>query len=248
MGIDKRIFQLQHFLILALTCSLFACLAAAKIIDPGSSGPDAKFLVTLEDVLEPLEVDVALGATTALPLSGRPRLASLGGYVPHQKDWGSFSKRAWEYAFAEGMAGIIFAAQPNPIPPKLAEAKAMCDASQAADIEGCQFITDWLSADPEKRVFVAFTRNDFPAAKKVQQALQKSGFVAFLFLKGQFESPWAEPSVVGEVFAQAARRLVIDTESARSSEGVKFESLCCAPLLMGEYPSTPWSTLLARPR
>jgi hypothetical protein len=83
-----------------------------------------------------------------------------------------------------------------------------------------------------KRIFVAFTRGDFDAALAIKKSLEQGGLVVFVFLKGKNEAPWADPALVGEVFAQANHRLVIDTGSARGSEGVRFEGLYCEPLLM----------------
>jgi hypothetical protein len=50
--------------------------------------------------------------------------------------------------------------------------------------------------------------------------------------------------MVGEVFAQASHRLVIDTANARGSEGVALESRLCEYFLTSP-PDTKWGRLLS---
>jgi hypothetical protein len=218
----------------------------AKIIDPAGDGPDAMLLRSWAESLDPVGIDVVLGRATALPVPDRPRLASLKGYVPVQHDWGGFVKEAWSLGFERGLTGVIFAVRPSDVPGNLARKKLDCDSGAAIEIEPCKFVNDWLDAEPETRVFIAFTRDDIDAALAVKKSLEERGFVVFVFLKGRSATPWADPALVGEVFAQAAHRLVIDSASARESEGVKFESLCCEPLLLPPYPPSRWSEALTR--
>jgi len=224
---------------------LLVCIASAAILEQGI-GPDDGFLRGVWQTLDQVGIDVVLGSASALNPPETPRLAALKGYAPKEKDWGGFVKAAWPYAFAEGRAGVIFAYRPKDVPKQLAAKKANCDRLEPPeDEEACRFVNDWLGAEPEDRVFIAFTNEDFDAAAKVKIALERSGYVVFMFLKGKDERPWASPALVGEVFGQATRRLVIDTAAARGSAGVRFESLCCEPLLMPPYPQTRWSRALA---
>lgn len=230
---------------LALALTLAVCIASAAIVDPTGQGPDVKFLKGVERILDRAGIDVVLGVSSALPPPGRPRLASLKDFTPGKKEWGGFSKMGWSLAFEKGLAGVIFAYRPRAVPQKLAQKRADC-AKEIDDREGCKFVDDWLSANPEDRVFVAFTNEDFDAASQIKKSLEASGFVVFVFLKEKNEKPWADPALVGEVFAQATHRLVIDSAAARSSKGLQFESLCCEPLLLPPYKATKLSARLAK--
>lgn len=233
------------FLLAALT--LIVCIASAAIVDPAGEGPDVKFLKGVERILDRAGVDVVLGVASALPPPVRPRLASLKGFTPEKKDWGSFGKMAWSYAFEKGLAGVIFAYRSRATPPNLAKKQSDCSLSTSGtDEEGCKFVDDWLNADPAERVFVAFTNDDFDAALHIKQSLEASGYVVFVFLKEKNAKPWAEAALVGEVFAQATHRLVVDTAAARGSKGLQFESLCCEPLLLPAYKATKLSARLAQ--
>jgi hypothetical protein len=224
---------------------LTICMASAAIIEQGK-GPEDIFLRKVWRMLDLVKVDVVVGSASALETPEKPRLAALKGYAPKAKDWGSFAKAAWPFAFAEGHAGVMFAYRPGDVPKRLAKKKADCDrTTPPEEVEACRFVKGWLGAEPEDRVFIAFTKEDFDSAAKVKSALEKSGYVVFMFLKGKNEQPWASPALVGEVFAQATHRLVIDTAAARGSPGVRFESLCCEPLLMPPYPATKWSRAIA---
>lgn len=232
-------------LLAAALLSLMACMAWGAVFDQGD-GPDNKFLSAVERVLDLAGLDVVLGNASALKPPDKPRLASLAGYAPRRENWNSFTKEGWALAFADGRAGVLFAYRPKEVPKRLAKKKSDCDRTKPpGDEEACRFVRDWLNAAPDDRVFIAFTKEDFDAAAKAKDALEKSGYVVFMFLKGKNERPWATPALVGEVFAQATHRLVIDTEAARGSAGVRFESLCCEPLLLPPYPDTKWSRALA---
>jgi hypothetical protein len=242
---NSKAYGLGVFLVAALAAVV--CIATAAIVDPAGEGPDIKFLKGVKKILDQRGVDVVLGVASALPPPMRPRLASLKGFTPKKKDWGGFGKMAWSYAFEQGLAGVIFAYRPRALPPNLAKKQSDCSLSgNDTDEEGCKFVGDWLSADPEDRVFVAFTNEDFDTALQIKQSLEASGCVVFVFLKEKSAKPWAEPALVGEVFAQATHRLVVDTTTARGSKGLQFESLCCEPLLLPPYKASKLSARLAR--
>ncbi|NKJ71812.1 hypothetical protein GFL38_05830 [Rhizobium leguminosarum bv. viciae] len=224
-------------LILAVWISL------AAIIDPNATGPEAPLLKAWASSLGDNGLDVVLGAATDHPLAGRTRVASLAGYAPNKQDWGSFQKDAWAMAFADGRSGVLFAVKKDP--KYLTEKKSEC-VERADESEACDFVVRWTEALPDMRVFLAFTSTDFEAANAVRQALEKEGYVVFVFLKGKHEAPWASAALAGEVFAQATHRLVIDSMAARGSEGVRFESLCCEAKLVSPPAPTKWSKLLGR--
>ncbi len=224
---------------------LLVCMASGAILEQGI-GPNDGFLRGVWQTLDQVGIDVVLGSASALKPPETPRLAALKGYAPKERDWGTFAKAAWPFGFAEGRAGVMFAYRAKDVPERLAEKKSACDRIEPPeDEEACRFVNDWLGAEPEDRVFIAFTNEDFDAAAKVKKAFERSGYVVFMFLRGKDERPWASPALVGEVFGQATHRLVIDTAAARGSAGVRFESICCEPLLMPPYPQTRWSRALA---
>lgn len=231
---------LSIFVCLALTAGL----AAGAIVNQGE-GPDDDFLKAVWQPLDSLGINVVLGNATEPAASNVPRLASLKGYAPKKKDWGSFTREAWPYAFAKGRSGVLFAYKPRAAPKRLAKKRTACDRRPLSLDEGCRFVRSWLAAEPESRVFLSFTNEDFEVASKTRVALEKAGYVVFVFLNGKNEKPWASPALVGEVFAQATHRLVLDTVNARGSAGVQFESLCCEPLLSPSYPDTALSKALA---
>ena len=218
--------------------------APAKILDPGITGPESTILTAVADALDHSGVDVVLGQAGAFPTSKRPRLAPLAGFVPDKKDWGTLAPGSWSYSFKKGLMGALVAIQG---PPLLAAARTQCEQEPQADREPCEFVKAWLGASEERRMFVAFTRDDVAAALLVKEALEQRGYVVFLFLHDRTGVPWADPRMVGEVFAQARHRLVIDTSNARASAGVAIERECCEWALVGPDPTTRWAAQLKKP-
>lgn len=223
--------------------AIAAFISGAAIIDPGAIGPEASLLQGLAAALDVERVDIVLGHVRSYGPGERPRLAALSGYQPGNHDWGSFSKQSWQVAFDDARGGVIIAVET--VPEHLAQQKAECDAGAAAEGDVCQFVESWITSDPDKRIFIAFTAADFDAAEAVRKALESQGYFVFVFLKGKQEAPWASPALVGEVFQSAGHRLVVDTVAARGSPGVAFESLCCEALLMTPPPPTKWSKRVA---
>jgi hypothetical protein len=93
-----------------------------------------------------------------------------------------------------------------------------------------EFLAKWATAPAERRVFVAFTREDAQTAQRVAESMRESGFVVFTYLRDNETTPWAEPDLVGRLFKEAGHHLVIDTPTARKSAGVVFEALALARL------------------
>jgi hypothetical protein len=222
--------------------------APAVIIDP--AGPKHELLQALAEPLDTMEIDVILGKASAFPKSSRPRLAQLQGFVGSERDWSSFATDAWKHAFTEGVAGALIAFKNDPpareLPPKAKEELKRCQGDEnRAERETCRFLSDWLKAPPESRVFVAFTRSDRDLALQVQKALEQQHYTVFVYLREGNADPWADPGFVGEVFAMSRHRFVLDTLNSRGSEGVQLEAHCCAWALSPTITTRPeWMEIL----
>jgi hypothetical protein len=196
-------------------------------------------LRAIASALDQDEIDVALGKASQLRLGDRPRVASIVGFTPNNTGWDTYLRQTWAYAFDDGVIGVLVATKVGG-ETSLDRKRRDCEAGDAADAEPCEFVVRWLAASQERRVFIAFTKSDFETAETVKRALERRGYVVFLFLKGKAEKPWFDPGLVGAVFAQARHRLVIDTKNSRGSEGVAFEKKCCESLLIPERTPTRW--------
>ena len=82
----------------------------------------------------------------------------------------------------------------------------------------------WRRAPPSKRVYIAFARQDLAAATTVRRALEKKGYLCFIYTPGQRRPAWANPAELGRYFREAGLHLVLDSRAARSSKGVRFEA------------------------
>jgi hypothetical protein len=213
--------------------------ATGRVIDKGTLSPEQPILSLVADELDARGIDTVFGKSADYTLSeGAVRVAPLAGFTPHKQDWGSYLNQTWESAFRKGVIGFIIAV-PNQTS-SISEAGASCikDILELGR-DVCEFVHKWLTAPADRKVFVAFTKDDFEHADQVRISLEKAGFTVFLFLKGKDQKPWADPGMVGEVFAQAKFRLVIDSANARGSPGVALERECCEPLLSPSPPTTP---------
>lgn len=222
---------------------LSGALGWAKIINPQGGGPDAKVLRSIARPLDRNDIDVVLGKADQFPLGARPRVASIVGFAPNKTDWGTYLRQTWAHAFEGGVVGVLVATKVGG-KTTLDQKKRDCETGVVEEIEPCEFVARWLAASEDRRIFVAFTKSDLDAAEGVKKALERQGYVVFLFLKDKAEKPWLDPGLVGAVFAQARHRLVIDTENSRGSEGVAFEKKCCESLLMPERAPTKWVTAI----
>jgi hypothetical protein len=211
------------FLILFAASCAGISLIWAEILDPEGSSPDAALLRSIAEPLHDRRIDVILGTASAFPAPTRPRLASLTGFKVDKQYWSVQPKRGWTLGFQNGIIGALVAVKP----PSISKKKEDCDARHELDPEGCRFVADWLDAEPDERIFVAFTRSDAALAVSVKDVLERMGYVVFIYLKDKASTPWADPTLVGEAFAQAAHRLVIDTSNSRGSEGVAAEQKIC---------------------
>jgi hypothetical protein len=212
--------------------------------------------LSTSSALDERGIDTILGETAKFPSDQRPRLAPLAGFTVEKADFTASnstvgktdfsSDRTWAHAFEEGAAGALFAVKRGSGESIVEQATARCASEKdAADIRACEFVAQWRNAGKERRIFVAFTRSDFEIAERVKDALEKEGYLVFLYLQGRSEAPWAEPGLVGAIFVQAGHRLVIDTKHSRGSEGVAIEQKYCQDFLWS-YPSPPtrWVTAL----
>lgn len=87
-----------------------------------------------------------------------------------------------------------------------------------------EFPRMWRRASPANRVFIAFSRRDAAAANAVRRALERKGYVCFTYIHGQTREPWANAVEVGRYFREAGTHLVIDSQAARASKGVRLEA------------------------
>jgi hypothetical protein len=221
-------------------------LALSRVLDPDTVSPERSILSLVANYLDGYKIDTVYGKSTDYPLpAGGVRVAPLAGFKPNseKRDWGSYPKESWVAVFQKSAFGFI-AAVPNKTP-TLSEAKEKCGQDiEKLGADVCDFVQKWLSSPPEQRIFVAFTKDDFDHAAQVGKSFEEAGFAVFLFLKAKDEKPWADPAMVGEVFAQARFRMVIDSANARGSPGVALEHECCGPLLLPPPPSTAVSLAL----
>lgn len=218
--------------------------ASSRILDPQTASPERVILSRVAPDLETGGINTVYGKSTDFPLvAGEVRVAPLAGFTPHKRDWGSYIKPTWISAFEKGVIGFLAIVPKEPSAVEVANSKCLQDiAALGRDV--CDFVRKWLSAPPDERIFIAFTKEDFEHAKRVAASFEEAGFTVFLFLKGKDQKPWADPAMVGEVFAQARYRMVIDSANARGSLGVALERECCEPLLLPSPPSTALSRAL----
>jgi hypothetical protein len=236
------------------TCGAIVCIAAilfvvwqvqlgsTRVLDPEGNGPNRDLLVAVAPSLEAFEIDVVLGASKDLPAPdpARPRVASLLGFIPAALDWGTFEQEDWERAFKRNAIGVLIALKPSG-QAHIDKYDERCRTHvPPLNSEGCNFVSSWLSADPQQRVFLAFTSADAWQASKTRLALQRAGYIVFIFLDPNTNNAWAEPEMVGEIFAHASHRLVLDTINSRGSAGVKFEA-SCEEALMSHPARQPWT-------
>jgi hypothetical protein len=234
---------------LYFTLLVFLCfdLAFGRIIDPGSVSPERDILALIADDLDVHGIDTVYGNSGNYPLPEMAvRVAPLAGFAPRaRQDWGSYLRQSWASAFGKGIIGFI-AAVPNQASPLDRAQEACTKDIFELGLDVCEFVRRWLAASSDQRVFIAFTKDDFDYANQVRQSLERAGYTVFVFLKGKDEKPWADPGMVGEVFAQSRFKIVIDSANARGSPGIAFEHECCGPLLEPDPPTTPLMLALQR--
>jgi hypothetical protein len=230
--------QFPGSLFLALLIFVSLDLAFSRVIDPNATSPERPILALIASDLDSHGINIVYGRSTDYPLEDAGvRVAPLAGFAPNKRDWGSYLPPTWASAFQKGVFGFIIAVPNRPSAVGAAQESCMKDISDLG-LDVCEFVRKWISAAPDQRVFIAFTKEDFERANQVRESLEKAGFTVFVFLKGKDQKPWADPGMVGEVFAQAKFRIVIDTANARGSPGVAIERECCAPLLDSPPPTT----------
>jgi hypothetical protein len=135
-----------------------------------------------------------------------PTLASLHGFPPTPRApkprASLFKARVFEDAALIAVSG-----------------KARTKASIARDLPRV-----WRRAPPSKRVYIAFARQDLAAANTVRRALEKKGYLCFIYTPDQRRPRWANPAELGRYYREAGVHLVLDSRAARSSKGVRFEA------------------------
>jgi hypothetical protein len=167
---------------------------------------------TLDSVVYQLDkegIDVArkLDSPAAIKYrSNRPVVGPLGTLDLPEKL--SVNETAWIQEFKSGAIGAVVAVKEN-----VGGSSASLD-----DLRG-----KWQRADKAKRVFISFTSEDLPYAHKVRGALEREGYVTFMFLLDKKEGPLLTPQEAGRFFKEAGHHFVIDTPNARKSTGIRLE-------------------------
>jgi hypothetical protein len=226
----SAIYVSRRVLAAVLIVTLALGSATARLLNP--DGPADRLLMRVEPLLDAMGIDVVQGMALATPPIGRRRLSAMRGFTAKQKDWEAITAAGWTRGFARGMVGALLAVHSRDDGgPKSAvqETRQRClddGGDQNAD-EICTFVSRWHAAKPTDRVFVAFARDDLPAAKSVRKVLEDAGYVVFTYLHEADGLPWAPPDLVGACFTQAHQRYVIDSSIARGNRGVEFESHAC---------------------
>jgi hypothetical protein len=228
------------FILALIALWIAAAPCGAAVLDPKVKGPDSSLLRSLAPSLDRNGIDTVLGNALQFGPSARPRVAPLKGYHAKDREWDKILPSAWAQAFQSGMFGVLVAVKPS----RLTDKKADCDITENADADACTFVNNWLNSERDKRVFVAFTSADLDRAEVLKKALEQKGYVVFLFLKAGSSAPWADAGLVGEVFAQASHRFVMDTQHARGAEGVALESKLCEFLLTSPPPLSRWAKMI----
>jgi hypothetical protein len=137
----------------------------------------------------------ALGA-----LGGAAQVAPLDGFP--ERTLGSAAD--WTVPFRGGAAGVVCA---------VASGGRGRGAKRWTELLGA-----WRGAPALARVMVMFARADVDAARTVQAALERAGYLTYFYL----DEPEAPADLLARLFGNAGNRLVIDTANARQSAGVQW--------------------------
>jgi hypothetical protein len=195
---------------------LAASLLTCTLISPGRAGiveildPAAQHSVLrgVADALDGHGIDVLQDWASRATIGSRPALAPLLNYpIP----------RAQRY---ERMAREIYVGTTGGI--------AAFSHNNYESLEHDNFARQWQDADPEKRIFISFAREDADDAEKVRKALDSSGFVTFTYLRRADAPPQWTLSDVGLYLKTSGQQFVLHTPTARLKEGVIAEAIANA--------------------
>lgn len=201
----RRSHRISRYLVACVLVG-FAASSDARLIDPTS--PTDPLLDRLTAALDRFSVDTARNLSSqeaAHAQLQRPRLGRLAT-LPIPLGSGDGRSEVWEEQFRAGFVAGMAALQ-----------------TKTSNPTNSEFWAEWHATNPEKRVFISFTRADRNAAGLVAQALKSEGYVVFTYLDASEERPWAQPDDVGRFYASAGQHLVIDSSNARGSPGVLVE-------------------------
>lgn len=155
--------------------------------------------------LDAVSIDSVRAGAVSPPLEAdsRPRVAELMALRSVATPNGDSPR--WAADFRTGLIGALVAAKTrgDPNPPS--------DSTLAVE---------WVNS--QTRIFLSFARQDHATALLVQEALRAEGYSVFTYLNDT-ASPVYETEIVQRLFAEATHHLVIDTENARQSPGVRSE-------------------------
>ena len=218
--------QIRHaFLLATLTFVICGSAIAALVGRPEALDP---LLRQVQDPLDQWGIDVVGGNTADFPLPDgyRPRIARLTG-MPTQtwnQDW---TTKPWMDEFRLGAAGFLSAIAPTQ------DRNPAVARPHTAD----QFMSEWIAAPLERRVFLSFTSQDAYFAQQTERILAGKGYVTFIFLRVGDSSPPFHAGFVGRMFAEAGSHYVVDSPHARRSPGVWLEANLAQRLF--DVPASP---------
>lgn len=210
---------------------LLPLLATAEQVDRGLGIPPDPILAPLEGPLHERGIDLVMGQTRDLPLHAeRPRLGRLEGFVIQEAI--EQDSEVWRQQFVRGQETLL-AVKPRSQP------------TDGAVFSETEFLDLWKAEASDRRVFVAYARQDREVASVVRQVLESRGYIVFTYLEADAKAPWAHPRNVGKFFAEAGHHLVIDSHDARVSEGTLFEAIRLRKAsASGRAPQTPMDSSL----
>lgn len=191
--------------LLTLLLGLAGTTANAEVV--GSEKRLDPLLRKLTRALHVRGIDVVADDAVADPLGPRPRVTKLQDL--HIVD-DTVPQQAWMDDFVHGALGGLAAVKSG-------------EKVASGDVDA--FMDTWSAAPASKRVFISFTSADSAHAREVARALQRLGYVAFVFVEAPGAAPRYSPERVGKLFAEAGHHLALDTPRARKSPGVWLEGV-----------------------
>ena len=193
----------------------------SKVLDPTSKNIDSRisqFSKNDEIVnhLDNLSIDILQNHSSKSNINNinRPTLMLLEGYnTISASELNTQNYESWMSEFMNGYRGFMAAVsvEESGVKPRLFNKKYKA------------FEQLWLSTPRSKRVFLSYTSKDSKIADNIATVLYKNGYAVYTYREGK-GAIRNLPEVTGRAFSESGVHLVLDTENARQSSGVKFEA------------------------
>ncbi|MCE7991922.1 MAG: hypothetical protein HEP71_08075 [Roseivirga sp.] len=147
-------------------------------------------------------------------------LASLSGH-PHreffsEKDLNTMTEEQygqWTAEFDQGMRRAMLGVK--------------SDTSHHINFD--EFRNIWQSSPVGQRIFLSYTQHDQETALKFKELLEASGFAVFNYMKSD-KSFYTNAENTGAFFAEAGQRVIICSDSSKTSFGTNYESWMASQL------------------